>query len=144
MPALSNAKHELFAQALAKGETASAAYVLAGYKANDGNASTLKGNQRIEERVAALLSKAATRTEITVASITERLLKIAEKGENSEEAPMLSVGRAALMDAAKLNGLVTDKSELTGANGGPIAISEIKRTIIDPRHTDTEGLPPAP
>lgn len=119
MPALTNAKHELFAQALAKGETASAAYVLAGYKANDGNASTLKGNQRIEDRIAEILSGAAKRTEITVASITERLLAIATKGEGSTEAPMLSVGRAALMDAAKLNGLVVDKSEVLTAQMTP-------------------------
>lgn len=122
MPALTNAKHELFAQALAKGETATAAYVLAGYKANDGNASTLKGNQRIEDRVAEILNKAATRTEITVASITERLLAIATKGESSSDAPMLSVGRAALMDAAKLNGLVIDKGELTGKDGADLSV----------------------
>ena len=39
-----------FAQALARGKTATEAYVLAGYKANDGNASRMKGNERISAR----------------------------------------------------------------------------------------------
>ena len=110
MPVLSNPKHERFAQELAKGETATDAYVTAGYAFNDGNAIRLKGNERIEARVAEILSRAATRTEITVADITKRLLDIATKGETSPEAAMLSVARASLMDAAKLNGLVIDKS----------------------------------
>lgn len=124
MPALSNARHERFAQELAKGKAASEAYVLAGYKANDGNASTLKGNQKVEDRVAELQERAATRAEITVASITDRLLKIASKGEIAAEAPMLSVARAALMDAAKLNGLVVEKSqsEMSGPGGVPLSI----------------------
>jgi phage terminase small subunit len=41
MPVLSNSKHELFAQELAKGKTADAAYVSAGYSPNRGNATTL-------------------------------------------------------------------------------------------------------
>lgn len=111
MPVLDNAKHERFAQELAKGKTATEAYVEAGYKLNDGNAATLKGNQRISDRIAELLDRAATRTEITVANITDRLLAIAAKGETSSDAPMLAVARASLMDAAKLNGLIVDKSE---------------------------------
>lgn len=112
MPVLSNARHERFAQELAKGNTADEAYVLAGYKASRANASTLRAKQNVSDRVTELLDRAAVRTEITVASITERLLAIAKKGEASSEAPLLAVGRAALMDAAKLNGLVTDKVDL--------------------------------
>jgi hypothetical protein len=42
--------HERFAQALARGKAATEAYVLSGYKANDGNASRMKGNERISAR----------------------------------------------------------------------------------------------
>lgn len=59
MPVLDNSKHELFAQALATGETADAAYVKAGYKANRGNAATLKTNQSILDRVEELKAEAA-------------------------------------------------------------------------------------
>lgn len=123
MPALSNAKHELFAQAIAKGDTQAEAYVKAGYKPSEPNASTLRSNQKVAARIAELLNGAAKRTEITVASITERLLKIAERGESGTEAPMLSVARASLMDAAKLNGLVVDKGELTGKDGAPLNVA---------------------
>ena len=124
MPALSNPKHERFAQALAKGETADAAYVLAGYEENRGNATRLKANESVLARVAELQERAAVRTEITVASITDRLLKLAdvaeqtgiekdgETGEVTKSSPKhLGVARNALMDAAKLNGLVVEKGE---------------------------------
>lgn len=133
MAVLKNAKHELFAQLVSKGETATDAYIKAGYKANDGNAATLKGNQRIADRIAEILAKAATRVEITVAGITERLMKLAdvaeetgitrdeETGVTKSSSRHLGVARAALMDAAKLNGLIVDKQESL-----PVTIS-IKR-----------------
>lgn len=133
MPALSNPKHERFAQALAKGETADAAYVLAGYEENRGNAARLKANESVERRVAEILEKAATRAEITVASISERLLKIAEKCERTAEANKLGVARQTLMDVAKLNGLIVDKREHTGRNGGPIEYANLTEEEIDAR-----------
>lgn len=57
MPVLKNAKHEAFAQALAKGEPADAAYVQAGFKPNRGNASVLKHKQNIVNRVAEILER---------------------------------------------------------------------------------------
>ncbi|MET3925635.1 terminase small subunit [Devosia sp. 2618] len=110
MAVLKNAKHERFAQGLAKGMTADEAYVEAGYKPHRGNASTLRANQNILDRLAELQNRAAERAVVTVASITDRLLNIATKPEKSSDAPMLSVARAALMDAAKLNGLVVEKN----------------------------------
>lgn len=134
MASLSNAKHERFAQALAKGETADAAYVSAGYKPNRGNAATLKANQSVEGRVAELLDKAATRTEITVASITDRLLAIAKKAEGKDDAPMLSVARASLMDAAKLNGLVVDKGEHQHKHTG-LAVTYVTSPDTEPKRS---------
>lgn len=112
MALLANERHELFAQEIAKGRTQIEAYTTAGYRPDDGAANRLSGNVRIRERVAELLSRAAAKTELTVASLTERLLAIAAKGETGTDAPLLSVARASLMDAAKLNGLVTDKHEV--------------------------------
>lgn len=125
MPVLSNAKHERFAHGIAKGLSQTDAYTEAGYKGDRTAASRLSTNVNISKRVAELQGKAAVRTEITVASITERLLAIASKGEASKDAPLLAVARASLMDAAKLNGLVVDKSqaELTGAEGAPLGVS---------------------
>jgi len=47
MPPLDNPRWEHFAQEIAKGKTAREAYVLAGYKKNDGNASRLKSNEKL-------------------------------------------------------------------------------------------------
>lgn len=57
MTALANARHEKFAQELSKGKTADEAYVIAGYKQNRGNASTLKQDQSILARVSELLTE---------------------------------------------------------------------------------------
>ena len=110
MPVLSNAKHERFAQELARGKSQTDAYEAAGYRGDRTHASRLATNDNIQRRLEELQNRAAIRTEITVASITERLLNIATKGENATDAPLLAVARASLMDAAKLNGLVIDKS----------------------------------
>jgi phage terminase small subunit len=44
---LANPRYERFAQALALGKTATEAYALAGYKANDGNASRARNAGQI-------------------------------------------------------------------------------------------------
>lgn len=112
MPALSNARHERFAQALSKGMSQAEAYVEAGYKASRSAAARLAADVNICARVAEIAERVAIRTEVTAAEITDRLLAIAKKAEEKDEAAMLQVARASLMDAAKLNGLVVDKSDL--------------------------------
>jgi hypothetical protein len=56
MPVLTNSKHEKFAQAVAKGVTASAAYIAAGYsKASAGsNGARMRENEGVSARIAAL------------------------------------------------------------------------------------------
>lgn len=126
MPALTNPRHERFAQELAKGKSASEAYVAAGYKANDGNASTLKGNQKVEARVAEIQERGAIRAEVSIASLTNDLIRLMAKGESLADAAGLSVARNSVMDIAKLNGLVVDKSQVDAA----VQISEIRRKIV--------------
>lgn len=133
MPALDNAKHERFAQELAKGATADEAYQAAGYSENRGNASRLKANESVQARVAEIQERAAVRAEITVAELTKRLLSIAEKGERTDDAPMLSVARASLMDAAKLNGLVVDKRQTDAS----LTINDV---TADPVESESEWM----
>lgn len=116
MPPLSNARHERFAQELAKGKSATEAYVDAGYEESRSAASRLSANVNVQSRVSELKAGAAARTELTVASLTEDLRRIAKKGEELGEAPGFAVARAALMDAAKLNGLIVDRSENVNIN----------------------------
>lgn len=77
MTVLSNAKHELFAQELAKGETASAAYVTAGYQADDGNASKLANRPEVQARVQEITGAAAERAGVTTTQVFDELRKIA-------------------------------------------------------------------
>jgi len=122
MAVLNNARHERFAQELAKGNSATRAYIAAGYaeKGAEPNSSRLISNDKVSSRVNELKTEAAKRTVLTIERLTNDLLRIADKGEKLAEAPGLSVARAAIMDAAKLNGLVVDKAEHSGPNGGPI------------------------
>jgi phage terminase small subunit len=77
MPVLENPKHERFAQELAKGTSASQAYVLAGYKPNDSHASRLGGNGKVAARVEEILGRAAARAEVSVERVLQELALIA-------------------------------------------------------------------
>lgn len=76
MAVLKNSRHELFAQALAKGNTADEAYQVAGFQPNRGNASTLKAKQSIKDRVNEILGRAAERAEITQERVLRELGRI--------------------------------------------------------------------
>lgn len=82
MPALSNPKHELFAQQLAQGATADDAYVLAGYKPNRGNAARLKANDSLRARVAEIQAAGAERAEVSVEGVLRELWSIGTADAN--------------------------------------------------------------
>lgn len=112
MPVLSNPKHERFAQELAKGRTQAEAYQTAGYAPSEQHASRLASNGKVAQRVAEIQERAAVRSEITIAGLTERLMRLADQGEALQDASGFQVSRASVMDAAKLNGLIVDKSAI--------------------------------
>ena len=110
MPALPNPRHERFAQELAKGLGQTEAYVAAGYKENRSAASRLADDVNVCERVSEIQERGAIRAEITVAGLTEELQSLAAMAKDMESESGVQAARACLMDAAKLNGLVVDKS----------------------------------
>ncbi len=140
MPPLTNTRHERFAQELAKGKTQEAAYIEAGYASGDARAKAsrlLATNGNIAARVAEIQERAAVRAEITTQQIAERLMGIADKAERIAEASGLSVARQSMMDVAKLLGLVVDKSELTGKDGGALqTVSRIELVPVEPVKRD--------
>jgi len=117
MAALTNPRHERFAQELAKGQTQAEAYAAAGYKPSEPNASRLTSNDKVRERVAEILERGALRAEVNVATLTTDLLRLRDKGEALGDAAGLSVARNSVMDIAKLNGLVIDKAEIAADIG---------------------------
>ena len=79
MGVLPNARHERFAQELAKGKTANEAYALAGYNANRHNAGRLKTNEHVLARVRELKEAAAEKAVLTQAWVIERLIANVER-----------------------------------------------------------------
>lgn len=76
MPILANSKYELFAQKLAQGMSASAAYVAAGYEAHGSNAGRLSKNEQVRARVQELQSEGARQAGVTVEGVVRELAKI--------------------------------------------------------------------
>jgi phage terminase small subunit len=76
MGVLSNGKREKFAQALAKGENATRAYALAGFKPHRQAASRMLTNVDVQQRVHELREKVAEKFVITQAEILEELKKV--------------------------------------------------------------------
>jgi phage terminase small subunit len=73
---LLNTKHELFALALAKGETATRAYAAAGFKGHRSNASRMIANDIIKARVRELQQAVAEQHIVTQVEALRELRKI--------------------------------------------------------------------
>jgi phage terminase small subunit len=137
MPVLQNPKHERFAIELSQGVTATEAYVIAGYKANDGNAATLKGNQRILDRVAEIQNRAVIRTEVTLASLIQEAAEIQELAKADKQ---YSAANAALTAKAKLSGHWVERAETENVNtnyvvsGDPVGNVEDWEAEHRPKH----------
>jgi hypothetical protein len=121
MPSLDNPRHERFAQELAKGKSQLDAYVEAGYKPDDGAASRLSGNVRIQQRVSEIKDRSAIRTEITLQTLME---EAAEIQRSALAANQHSAAVAALTAKAKLAGLWVERSENENLNATYVVSSD--------------------
>ena len=110
MPALKNPRHERVARAVAAGQPPVEACAAAAYVNAAAAAHRLAADPVMQARVTELADPTGARVEMSLPAVTRRLMEIAGKGEAGGQAAGLSVARAAVMDAAKLNGLVGDKS----------------------------------
>ena len=135
MPALDNQRHELFAQELARGNSATQAYKDAGYKPNPQNAGRLTKNDDIQARVKELQGLGAIKTIDTIASIAEELNQLKLEAIRNMQ---VSAGVAAVMGKAKVLGLLIDKQELSGKDGGSIEIRQ--REIDDAKAFDAKFI----
>jgi phage terminase small subunit len=108
---IDNPRHERFAQALAAGKPASVAYVEAGYKANDGNASTLKGNQRVLDRVAELQSRIVESVVLTREWVIEELIDNLKRAKTGDKLELSAANRAAELLGKEL-GMFVERSEV--------------------------------
>jgi len=76
MTVLKNARHEAFAQGVAKGLSADQAYEAAGYKPNRHNAARLKTNEHVTSRIEEIVSAGAAIAEIDVARTLKELVRL--------------------------------------------------------------------
>ena len=76
MGILRNTKHELFALALAKGDTATRAYAAGGFKGHRSNASRMIANDIIKARVRELQQAVAEKHIVTQVEALTELKKI--------------------------------------------------------------------
>lgn len=114
MPALKNAKHELFAQGVAKGMSATEAYERAGYKPHRPSASRLLTNANVETRIGELKAKAAERAVVTIDDIVRQL---DEDREFARKSGTAAAAVSATMGKAKVLGLIIDKNDHTSSDG---------------------------
>ena len=108
MPIISNPRHERFAQGLAEGKSASAAYEDAGFRPNNGNAVRLKGNESIRARVAELQEQGAERAAVTLEGLISQASDIQAKAIAKGH---YSAAISALTVKAKLSGHWLDRAE---------------------------------
>lgn len=143
MPALNNPKHEHFAQLVAKGESATKAYALAGYSEQGAaqSANRLLKTADVRARVAELQNAVAERAvEKAALDRTWVISKLRENVERAMEAvPVFdregkesgvftyqgSVANKALELLGKELGMFKDRIEHSGPNGGPMEIERI-------------------
>jgi hypothetical protein len=130
MPLLPNPKHEAFAQGLAKGSSAAAAYVEAGYKENRHNAATLARKQHILTRVGELqeeqlaihqqaTAQAAANSQVTIESLIAEAE--AARAKAMEEKGGSAAAVSALIAKAKLAGMWREKIDQHNTGTGTVS-----------------------
>jgi phage terminase small subunit len=115
MPTLRNPRHERFAEELATGKTADAAYVLAGYKENRSNAARLGADRDIQARLAEIQSVGAERAAVTVETLIAEAESARSKAMGEKGGAAAAV--AAITAKAKLAGLWREKIAQTDPSG---------------------------
>ncbi len=113
MPILKNERHELFAQQLAQGKSATEAYELAGFKPSRKNASRLRAKEDVGARVCEIQAVAARSAEITLEGILRELDEAITIAKHKGQ-PNALINAASLR--SRLGGLLTEKVEITTKN----------------------------
>jgi hypothetical protein len=148
MLALKNPRHEAFAQALARGMSASAAYKQVGFRPHRANAATLARKEHISVRVAELqeeqlaIHQQATAEAAANAKVTiENLIAEAEaaRAKAMSEKGGAAAAVSALTAKAKLAGMWREKVDQH--NTGSPVYERIERLIVERAPLSTDVAP---
>lgn len=128
MPVLRNAKHEAFAQALAKGRSQEEAYADAGFKPHRQNASRLMTKDDVRRRVEEIKARISEKAEWTAADRLSALKTIFDSHADKDARVAIS----AIAEANKMQGSYAPvKREHSGPNGGPIQTVDLSNVSAD-------------
>ena len=95
------------------------------------NACKLLKNAKVALRLDQLQQRAQKRHDINIDTITEMLKADRELARKNAQS---SAAVNAVMGMAKLHGLLVDKQEQTGANGGALQVhNRIEYVVVDPK-----------
>lgn len=112
MGALSNPKHEAFAQNIVAGLSQREAYLRAGYKANirtaESGGSALMKMPKVSARIKEIQGRAAEETETTVSTVLAKLWAIANDAHAEKDFAAASIS---MERAAKVAGIWVEKTE---------------------------------
>jgi hypothetical protein len=109
------------------------------------SASKLMANPLVSQRVIDLRKPVIAKIQLTREWVLEQLIEnvsmgkalepiVSKDGQTSGEVKQnLPAANKALELLGKEIGMFTDRTELTGANGGPLEIAKIERVIVDPK-----------
>ena len=125
-------KQESFCLAYIETGNASEAYRQA-YDAENMKPGTINRKAKVEldkgkirARLEALQAEHRKRHDVTVAGLSENLeIAMNLAFQNKQAAAMVS----AIMGRAKLHGLLVDRAELTGKDGGPITVDDVSERL---------------
>ena len=130
MPTLPNPRHELFAQALARGENATKAYQSAGFKGSRANASRLRADSNVAARVLEICEAGARTAEISVASLLQELEQARAQATTLGQ---LSAAVRATAEKAKISGLLVEKQQIEVVNTEPepTSVAEVLADVME-------------
>jgi phage terminase small subunit len=136
MPELKNPRHERFAQLLVEGRnregrpiTATDAHERAGYKRNDGNASTLAQNPDVQARIKELKGIAAAETVVNAKTLIGKAEAVYQR---AYETGQYSAANGAIKEMGVLSGVRIERAEI----GGPgefdhLSDDELWRLVVE-------------
>jgi phage terminase small subunit len=128
MPPLPNHRRELFAQLLVQGFTVVDAHERAGYRRNEGNASSLAQHPEVQARLKEIKSAVTARTVVTAETLISDSEKVLQRAMKVDQ---LSAANTAIKGKAVLSGHWIERQEI-GAPGEYESMNdeELERQLV--------------
>jgi len=132
MTPLKNPKHEAFVHAYLKCGDATAAFEVAGFKRDSGNAHRLFKNPKVQARLRELQDEIAAKVPVTIEGLIGELEEARQHATGKNQ---FAAAIKAILGKAQLSGLLVERSKVEVTNGDPFAgienMNELGLKMID-------------